>query len=636
MPFKPAALVVAGLVAATVLSGCAGLGGYESDFPIVVVNKTVNTLQVFANGNTVGQVVANQTGSFSLHLSESNQNVLTNGVAPTPQAQVTFTARDMRTGLLSAEKSLTLSGNTPTYVTFGAADFPNTGPTIARFVSSPTAPSINADVSFNASTSTVNSGTFAWDFGDGQTGSGVTVTHQYSRPAQYTVVLTVTSDTGASSTASRTVTVSATLPAAANFTFSPTNPAINQSVVFTATVPPNVVGASFTWDFGDGGTGFGATITHQYARSGIFTISLRLTSDTGQAATTTRTITVSATSGQVVARFTFSPTAPAINDVVFFNASSSTVTNGSYAWDFGDGSRSTGVTPTHQYSRAATFTVTMTVTSDLAQSATVSSMITVSATSSQVVARFTFSPTTPGVNDDVFFNASASTATNGTGAWDFGDGTRGVGVAPIHQYARAGTYTVTLTVTNDLGQSATTSSPITVSATSSQVVARFTFSPTTPGVSDDVFFNASSSTVTNGTFAWDFGDGTRGVGVAPTHQYSRAATYTVTLTVTNGLGQSAAASITVPVSPNSTVAAFTFSPTNPTISRGTNTVIFDATPSSAGVTSWVWDFGDGSTAGTGQRTTHTFSVVGTWVVRLTVTDAAGRTATTVQNVPVVQ
>ena len=125
------------------------------------------------------------------------------------------------------------------------------------------------------------------------------------------------------------------------------------------------------------------------------------------------------------------------------------------------------------------------------------------------------------------------------------------------------------------------------------------------------------------------------LGVAPTHQYSRGGTYTVTLTVTNDLGQSATASLTVPVSPNSIVADFTFSPTNPRVSTGTNAVIFDATPSSAGVTSWVWDFGDGSAAGTGQRMSHTFSRAGTWVVRLTVTDAAGRTATTIKNVPVI-
>jgi PKD repeat protein len=82
------------------------------------------------------------------------------------------------------------------------------------------------------------------------------------------------------------------------------------------------------------------------------------------------------------------------------------------------------------------------------------------------------------------------------------------------------------------------------------------------------------------------------------------------------------------------VADFTFSPTDPTLSRGTNTVIFDATPSTPGVTSWTWDFGDGSAAESGQRVTHTYALAGSWVVRLTVVDGEGRSGTTTKTVTV--
>jgi PKD repeat protein len=66
----------------------------------------------------------------------------------------------------------------------------------------------------------------------------------------------------------------------------------------------------------------------------------------------------------------------------------------------------------------------------------------------------------------------------------------------------------------------------------------------------------------------------------------------------------------------------------------TNTVLFDATDSSPGVTAWTWDFGDGSSTASGQRTSHTFSRAGNWVVRLTVTDSTGRTATITKTVTV--
>src|SRR5262249_21280964 len=82
-------------------------------------------------------------------------------------------------------------------------------------------------------------------------------------------------------------------------------------------------------------------------------------------------------------------------------------------------------------------------------------------------------------------------------------------------------------------------------------------------------------------------------------------------------------------------ADFTVSPTSPSITNGTNVnVTFDATGSSASVTSWSWDFGDGTAGQTGQKTTHTFTKAGTWVVRLTVSDAAGRSGTTTKNVTV--
>jgi large repetitive protein len=377
MRLKPPVLLVGGCMAATLLAGC--VGHNKSDFPVVVENRTANTIQALANGNDVGQVAAGQSGSFTLQLQESNPNVFVNGTAPTPQAQVTFTARDTRTGALSSDRTLTLSQSTPTYVSFSPADFPSTGPTIARFTFSPTNPTINQDVSFNGSSSTVSNGTFAWDFGDGQTGAGVTAMHQYPRPGTFTVTLSVISDTRATSTSSRTITVSATLPpTTANFTFSPVNPAINQDVVF-ATVAQgpggNVPGASFLWDFGDGGTGNGPSVTHRYARGGTFTVSLRVNTDTGLSATTSRPITVSANLPAGSANFTFSPTDPVVEDDVFFNASSSSLSGGTFTWDFGDGTSGSGLTPVHRFSRARTYTVTLTARNALGQSATVSKTV---------------------------------------------------------------------------------------------------------------------------------------------------------------------------------------------------------------------------------------------------------------------
>jgi PKD repeat protein len=367
------------------VSGCTGR--YESDFPVVVVNRTANPIAALANGNQIGQVAPGQSGSFTLKLPESNANVFSNGTPPTPQADVTFTARDTRTGAISSEKPMTISANSPTYVSFDAEDFPSTGPTISRFTFSPTNPTINQDVSFNGSSSTVNNGTFNWDFGDGQTGTGVTTTHRYNRGGTFTVTLSVTSDSRATSTSSRTINVSTTLPpTTANFNFSPTNPSINQDVTFTATATAGpgfpggggqVQGATYSWDFGDGSTGAGNSTTHRFTRAGTFAVTLRVTNDAGLTATTTRQVTVSGTLPAGSADFVFSPTDPRVGDVVFFNGALSSVTNASYSWDFGDGTNGSGVAPTHSYSVARTFTVTLTVTNERGQTASASKTITV-------------------------------------------------------------------------------------------------------------------------------------------------------------------------------------------------------------------------------------------------------------------
>src|SRR5262249_30019987 len=224
MTLRPAIRIAGGLVTAALLSGCTGR--YESTLTIIVENRITSAIQVQANGSDIGQVAPGQSGTFNLQLPESNANVFTNGMAPTPQAQVTLLARDMRSGALSSEKSVTLSAASATYVSFSTGDFPPTAPTVARFTFSPTNPGINQDIAFNAWTRTpsrvVATGTSRWDSGDGQTATGVTVNHPYNRAGTFTVTLIATSDSGSAGTSSRTITVSAALPpASANFTFSP-------------------------------------------------------------------------------------------------------------------------------------------------------------------------------------------------------------------------------------------------------------------------------------------------------------------------------------------------------------------------------------------------------------------------------
>ena len=150
-----------------------------------------------------------------------------------------------------------------------------------------------------------------------------------------------------------------------------------------------------------------------------------------------------------------------------FDATASSDPDGTiagYAWTFGDGGTGSGVNPTHPYSVGGNYTVTLTVTDNSGATASTSTAITVASApppNQAPVASFTAAPGQLTAS----FNASASNDPDGTiagYAWTFGDGGTGSGVNPTHPYAAGGNYTVGLTVTDNVGATATTSKNITV------------------------------------------------------------------------------------------------------------------------------------------------------------------------------
>jgi PKD repeat protein len=153
---------------------------------------------------------------------------------------------------------------------------------------------------------------------------------------------------------------------------------------------------------------------------------------------------------------------------VTVNAGDSVAPNGSltdYAWTFGDNSTGTGVTTSHTYTAAGTYTVGLNVTDNLGRHGTVTHTVTVNAAP---VARFTATPTGLTVSMD----GTASSDAGGTisaYAWKFGDGGIATGATASHAYTAAGSYTITLTVTDNSGLTGTVSQLVTVTAPSTPV-----------------------------------------------------------------------------------------------------------------------------------------------------------------------
>lgn len=151
----------------------------------------------------------------------------------------------------------------------------------------------------------------------------------------------------------------------------------------------------------------------------------------------------------------------------------------------------------------------------------------------------------------VGFSGSGSTDSDGTitgYAWNFGDGTTGTGATPSHTYAAAGTYVVTLVVTDNNGATGTTNRQVVLTPPGNVAPTAAIGTPTISSLT--VGLSGSGSSDTDGTitgYAWNFGDSSTGTGVSASHTYAAAGSYTVTLTVTdnNGATGTATRSVTV-------------------------------------------------------------------------------------------
>jgi PKD repeat protein len=260
---------------------------------------------------------------------------------------------------------------------------------IARFTASPTAPGEEQDVTFDASRSIPScladptdpnnaekcipqSGaitSYQWDFGNGQTGSGVRATTRYSTRGAYPVKLIVTNDRGLSGvSAPFTLTVGGVANPTASFELSPAGPGVNQQVFVDGNSSQAAPGRTITrydWNFGDGGFGSGVTESHRFTRAGSFTVTLTVTDSGGKTGTASKSVTVGNTIAPTAA-FTVSPATVTVNTPAFFDGTVSTSTPGRtitrYEWNFGDNVPVEGPRVEHVFNRAGGYTVTLTVT----------------------------------------------------------------------------------------------------------------------------------------------------------------------------------------------------------------------------------------------------------------------------------
>ncbi len=242
------------------------------------------------------------------------------------------------------------------------------------------------------------------------------------------------------------------------------------------------------------------------------------------------------------ASFTLAPSAPNTNQSISFTASPIGGTSPySYSWDFGDGTTSSIVNPTHSYNNAAIFSVILTITDSRGGTASSSRQITVNSAPPPpaLTSSFSYLPSSPTTSIVVSFSSQASGGVSPYSFnWSFGDGATGAGSSALHSYIQAGSYTVTLSVTDSAKVGVTAYQSLNVAAGGPippiPLATSFTQNPGTLVTGTMATFTA---TATGGTgpysYSWNFGDGGTTTGATAGHSYTKIGNYTLTLTTTD-------------------------------------------------------------------------------------------------------
>jgi gliding motility-associated-like protein len=245
-------------------------------------------------------------------------------------------------------------------------------------------------VAMFTSTSSANVVSWSWNFGDGNTSSVASPSNLYDSASVYSVVLTVTSDSGCTASVTQPVTIYP-MPVA-GFIVQTSCTSLDVSFTDTSSVASGTI-TSYSWNFGDGGTSAQQSPAYTYATSGTYTVTLIIQSSNGCLDTATSVVT---TGTPVLADYIPHGGDYNVNQSISFtNQSTGAVT---YIWNFGDGSPTSGSTdPTYSYGTPGTYSVLLIATNSGGCSDTVTYVFNINTQGYVVPTGFT--PNGDGLND---------------------------------------------------------------------------------------------------------------------------------------------------------------------------------------------------------------------------------------------
>ncbi|GAA6201889.1 PKD domain-containing protein [Aquicoccus sp. SU-CL01552] len=473
---------------------------------------------------------------------------------------------------------------------------------------------------------------YRWSFGDGTVAEGARASHVYATPGQYRAVLRVEDGVAHPcnfGVETRRVTVNFPPVAEAG---ADQQAVVGQEVIFSAGASYDIDGLidAYAWDMGDGTVLEGETVTHRFTGSGAYTVTLRVSDDSGVANETALDRMTVVVNAPPEPRFDIPERPVSVSEIATLDGSSSADADGqilSYIWDFGDGATGEGQVVNYAWTEAGAFTVTLTVIDD---SGTASAL----QTTSRVV-RVDAAPVAEAGPDQfvtasvVQFDGGASTDADGavtSWEWDFGDGARASGQKVEHAYERAGVYEVAVVVRDDSG------APLNMDRDTLRVVVNATpiadaGPPQVVAPGEEFVLSGRASLDPDGAIAayiWRFPDGSEKSGVRVAHALDTPGLHRIGLTVSDNFRGGAAQDesevlITVNAPPVAVAGA------DMLIAPG-DSVTFDARQSfdpDGRLVGYRWAFDDLGNPLDAPTVERAYVTPGVWSAQLVVTDDSG-------------
>jgi gliding motility-associated-like protein len=452
-----------------------------------------------------------------------------------------------------------------------------------------------------------------WNFGDGsiQNFSAAPFNHLYDTSGSFLSQLKITDNFGCSDSFSLVTPVFITQPKAA-FNSEDTNTCAGSNVSFNNI--SSGINLGYAWTLGNGSSSNLLNPVTSYSADGNYTIKLVVTDSIGckDSSTLNNYIKVQT----VKASFTVNDSVsscPPLN-VTFTNTS---VNDSSFTWDFGDGTSSNAINPTHSYTGAGAFIATLIVTGKGGCIDSTKKTINVYASGGVL----TYSPLAGCSQVNVNFNINAAGPV--TYSWDFNDGNIvSSALSSIsHNYTIPGSYLPSVIIKDPNGCQVTVTGSDTIHLTKS--IVNFAAASSTTCLGGTISFNDLSTSNSVITFwHWDFGDGNTSSSQNPTHLYTVPGIYSVQLIVhtIDGCSDTLTKSNFVKINsvPKATITGDTTSciPASLTF----NGVLLQPDTSTL---AWQWHFGNGNTSNSQNPSVQQYNTAGSFPLQLIVVTING-------------